>query len=31
MVWFVKGWIVKQNGHPINWAKAVATNAKEKA
>ncbi len=31
MVWFVKGWIVEWNGHPINWAKVVATNAKEKA
>jgi hypothetical protein len=30
MVWFVKGWITKRNGHPINWAKAVATTTKEK-
>jgi hypothetical protein len=31
MVWFVKGWIVEWNGHPINWATTVAATAKEKA
>jgi hypothetical protein len=31
MVWFVKGWIVKQNGHPINWASIIVATTKEKA
>jgi hypothetical protein len=31
MVWFVKGWIVEQNGHPINWATIVVVIVKEKA
>jgi hypothetical protein len=30
MVWFVKGWIVMWNGHPINWATIVVATAKEK-
>jgi hypothetical protein len=30
MVWFVKGWLVEWNGHPINWATIVAATAKEK-
>jgi hypothetical protein len=30
LLWFVKGFIVEQKGHPINWAIVVAT-IKEKA
>jgi len=31
MVWFVEGWIVERNGHPINWVKATTATTKEKA
>jgi hypothetical protein len=31
IVLFVKGWIVKLNGHPINCAKDVVATTKEKA
>ncbi len=31
MVWFVKGWIVEQNEHPINGVKVVGAITKEKA
>jgi hypothetical protein len=31
MAWLVKGWVVERNGHPINWAKATVSIAKEKA
>jgi len=31
MVWFVKGWIVEWNGHPINWATIGIAIIKEKA
>lgn len=30
MVRLVRGWIVECNGHNINWAKAIASIAKEK-
>jgi hypothetical protein len=30
MVWFVKGWIVEWNGHPINWAIIAIATIKEK-
>jgi hypothetical protein len=30
MVWFVKGWITKHNGHLNNWAIAIVTIEKKK-
>jgi hypothetical protein len=30
MIWFVKGWIVKWNGHGINWVIVVTMIIKEK-
>jgi hypothetical protein len=31
MLWFVKGYIEKWNGHPINWGVATVATIKEKA
>ncbi len=30
MLWFIKGWIVEQKGHLVNWDITIPTIAKEK-
>jgi hypothetical protein len=30
MAWLVRGWVVKHNGHQINWAKATASIIKKR-
>jgi hypothetical protein len=30
MLWFVKGWIAEQKGHPVNWVVVVVVITKEK-
>ncbi len=31
MIWFVKGYIAKEKGEKVNWAKATTSTAREKA
>jgi len=31
MIWFVKGYIAKEKGEKVNWAKATTSTAPEKA
>jgi hypothetical protein len=31
MIWFVKGYIAKEKGEKVNWAKATPSTAQEKA
>ncbi len=30
-LWFVKGWIAKNEGHPVNWVEAAAIITQEKS
>lgn len=29
-LWLVRGWIVENKGHPVNWVEVIATTAREK-